>query len=159
MLDQGFLLDAPPPQTGEQREVRPAVESQDPPAPTSAPPQEIALFLVQPAVLGGRDFAGRALDQRPQAFAGEPTDLAAPTLDLCVKIRPVGEASSHRVKEPKQAARPTVVDFSPQTRRPSRRPGFAGPGHSDYRMTLAIYTRPTEGMQDVATAALEEASS
>jgi integrase len=29
-------------------------------------------------------------------------------------------------------------------------------GHSDIRMTLAIYTHPTEGMQDFATAALEE---
>jgi hypothetical protein len=30
-------------------------------------------------------------------------------------------------------------------------------GHSDNRMTLAIYTRATEGMQDAATASLEEA--
>jgi len=37
-------------------------------------------------MLGGRDFAGRALDQRPQVFAGEPTDLAAPTLDLCLEL-------------------------------------------------------------------------
>jgi len=29
-------------------------------------------------------------------------------------------------------------------------------GHSDIRMTLAIYTRAAEGMQDSATAALEE---
>jgi integrase len=29
-------------------------------------------------------------------------------------------------------------------------------GHSDIRMTLAIYTRPTEGMQDSATFPLEE---
>jgi hypothetical protein len=28
-------------------------------------------------------------------------------------------------------------------------------GHSDFRMTLAIYARITEGMQDSATAALE----
>jgi integrase len=32
-------------------------------------------------------------------------------------------------------------------------------GHSDIRMTLAIYTRPTEGMQDYATTALKETSS
>jgi integrase len=32
-------------------------------------------------------------------------------------------------------------------------------GHSDIRMTLAIYTRATQGMQDSATAALEEALS
>ena len=45
----------------------------------------------------------------------------------------------------------------PQTRRPSRCPGFAGPGHhSDIRMTLAIYTRATEGLQDSTTTALEE---
>jgi integrase len=32
-------------------------------------------------------------------------------------------------------------------------------GHSDIRMTLAIYTHATDDMQDVATAALEEAFS
>jgi hypothetical protein len=36
----------------------------------------------------------------------------------------------------------------PQTRRPSRRRSFAGPGHSENKMILAIYTRPTEGMRD-----------
>jgi hypothetical protein len=30
-------------------------------------------------------------------------------------------------------------------------------GHSDIRMTLAIYTHGTDGMQDAATAALESA--
>ena len=30
-------------------------------------------------------------------------------------------------------------------------------GHSDIRMTLAIYTHATDGMQDAATAALESA--
>jgi hypothetical protein len=29
-------------------------------------------------------------------------------------------------------------------------------GHSNIRMTLAIYTNATDGMQDAATAALEE---
>jgi len=38
-------------------------------------------------------------------------------------------------------------------------PSFADAGHSDIRMTLAIYTHATEGMQDAATAALEEAFS
>jgi integrase len=32
-------------------------------------------------------------------------------------------------------------------------------GHSDIRMTLAIYTHATDGMQDAATDALEEAFS
>jgi integrase len=32
-------------------------------------------------------------------------------------------------------------------------------GHSDIRMTLAIYTHATDDMQDVATDALEEAFS
>jgi integrase len=32
-------------------------------------------------------------------------------------------------------------------------------GHSDIRMTLADYTHATDGMQDAATAALEEALS
>jgi hypothetical protein len=86
MLDQGFYVDAPPPQTGEQRVVLPAVEGQGPPAPTSAPPHEIAGFLVQPAMLGGRDLAGRALDQRGQVLAGEPADLDAPTLGLLVEL-------------------------------------------------------------------------
>jgi hypothetical protein len=42
-----------------------------------------------------------------------------------------------------------------QTRLPSRRASFAGPGHSHNRMILAIYTRTTEGMQDSETTALE----
>src|SRR3712207_1794855 len=33
-----------------------------------------------------------------------------------------------------------------QPRRSSCRPSFAGPAHSDNRMTLAIYTSATEGM-------------
>jgi hypothetical protein len=42
-----------------------------------------------------------------------------------------------------------------QTRLPSRRASFAGPAHSHNRMTLAIYTRATEGLQDSETTALE----
>jgi hypothetical protein len=38
-------------------------------ASASAPPHEIAGFLMQGAMLGGRDLAGRALDERPQTFA------------------------------------------------------------------------------------------
>jgi hypothetical protein len=38
----------------------------------------------------------------------------------------------------------------PQTQRLSRRPGFDSPAHSHNRMTLAIYSRATEGMQDPA---------
>jgi hypothetical protein len=98
-------------------------------------------------MLGGRDLVGRALDQRPQVFAGEPTHLDTPTLGLRVELRPVAEASGRRVEETKQIARRAVVDV---------RPSFADPGHSDNRMTLAIYTRATEGMQYSATAALEE---
>jgi hypothetical protein len=45
------------------------------------------------------------------AFAGEPTDLDVPTLGLRIELRPVGEASGYRVKEPKQAMRRTVVDI------------------------------------------------
>jgi hypothetical protein len=33
------------------------------------------------------------------------------------------------------------------------------PGHPDIRMILAIYTHTTDGMQDAATATLEEAFS
>jgi hypothetical protein len=65
-------------------------------------------------MLGGRDLEGRALDQRGKVFAGEPTDLDAPTLGFCVELRPVGEVSGRRVEEPKQAARPTVVDVGPR---------------------------------------------
>jgi hypothetical protein len=39
----------------------------------------------------------------------------------------------------------------PYSRRHDGRPTFAGPGHSDIRMTLALYTHATEGMQDSAT--------
>ena len=114
MLDQGFYFDAPPPQTGEQREVRPAVEGQGSSTPTPPPPHEVASFLVQPAMLGGRDLAGRALDQRPQVLAGQPTDLHAKALGLRVELLPVGEASDRRVKEPKQAAWCAVVDVGPR---------------------------------------------
>jgi hypothetical protein len=37
-------------------------------------------------MLGGRDLAGRALDQHPKVFAVEPTNLKAPTLGLCVEL-------------------------------------------------------------------------
>jgi hypothetical protein len=79
-------------------------------APAPAPPHEVASFLVQSAMLGGRDLAGRALNQRGQLFAGESTDLYAPTLGLRMELRPVGEASGCRVKEPKQVMRRTVVN-------------------------------------------------
>ena len=60
-------------------------------------PHEIAGFLVQSAMLHGKDLTGRALYQRGKTFAGEPTNLEAKTLGLCVE-------------EPRQAARGTVVD-------------------------------------------------
>jgi hypothetical protein len=59
-------------------------------------------------MLADRDLAGRALDQHHQVFAGEPTEFVAPTLGLCVKLRPVGGASGRRIRELKQAARRTV---------------------------------------------------
>jgi hypothetical protein len=101
VLDQDFYSDVPPSEAGEQREVQPAVECQGSKAPASPPPHEITGFLVQPAMLGGRDLKGRALDQRGKAFAGEPADLDLPTLGLRVELRPVGEASSCRVEETK----------------------------------------------------------
>jgi hypothetical protein len=63
-------------------------------------------------MLGGRDLEGRALDQRGQLFAGEPTDLDAKALGLCIELRPVSEASGSRVEEPKQPAWGAVVDVS-----------------------------------------------
>jgi hypothetical protein len=96
-------------------------------------------------MLGGRHLAGIALDQRDHVFAGEPTILNAKARSLRILLRPVGEAPDRRVEEPKQAARLTVVDFSPQTRRPSLRPGFADPSHSHNRVTLATYTHATYG--------------
>jgi hypothetical protein len=42
----------------------------------------------------------RALDQRPQVFAGEPTNLDVPTLGFIVELRPVGESCGRRVEEP-----------------------------------------------------------
>jgi len=53
---------------------------------------------MQGAMLGGRDLAVRALDQRGKVFAGEPTDLDAPKLGLRVELRPVCEAYGCRVK-------------------------------------------------------------
>jgi hypothetical protein len=64
-------------------------------------------------MLRSRDLAGRALDQCPQVFAGESTNLDAPTLGLRVELRLVGEACGRRVEEPKQAARCAVVDVDP----------------------------------------------
>jgi hypothetical protein len=69
---------------------------------------------MQSAMLGGRDLAGRALDQRPQVFAGEPTDLDAKALDLRAKLRPLGEVSGRGVEEPKQPARRIVMDVGPR---------------------------------------------
>jgi|SRR5687767_1871924 hypothetical protein len=110
-------------------------------------------------MFGGRDLTSRALDQRPQVLAGEPKDLDAKALGLCVELRPLGESCGRRVEEPEQAARGTVVDVGPQPRRPSGCPSFPGPAHSDIRMTLAIHTRATEDMQDSTTAAIDEAFS
>jgi hypothetical protein len=90
-----------------------AVEGKGSSASTLAPPHEVALFLVQGAMLGGRDFAGRARDQGPRALAGEPTDLDAKALGLRVKLRAVGKTSSGRVEEPKQLGRREVVDVRP----------------------------------------------
>jgi hypothetical protein len=68
---------------------------------------------VQPAILGGRDLAGRALEQRGKVFAGDSTDLDAKALGLPIELRPVGEACGRRVEEPKQAAWRDVVDVYP----------------------------------------------
>jgi hypothetical protein len=64
-------------------------------------------------MLGGRDLAGRALDQHPQVFAGVPTDLDAPTLGLRIELLAVDESCGRRIEEPKQAAWCTVVDVRP----------------------------------------------
>jgi hypothetical protein len=40
-------------------------------------------------MVGGRDLAGRAPDQRSQIFAGDSTDLDAKVLGLRVELRPV----------------------------------------------------------------------
>jgi hypothetical protein len=109
VLDQGFYFDAPPSEAGEQREVRPTVEGQGSKAPAAAPPHEAASLLMQPEMLGDRDLGGSALDQYAQVFAGEPTNLVAPTLSLRVELRPVDEASGRRVEEPKQPAWRAVV--------------------------------------------------
>jgi hypothetical protein len=39
--------------------------------------------------------------------------LYAPTLDLCLELRPVGETSGRHVEEPRQAARRAVVEVDP----------------------------------------------
>ena len=104
MPGKGFELHAAPSEAGEQRELRPAIWGQGSSTPSSAPPHEVASLLVQPAMLGGRDLASRALDQCGKAFTREPTDLDAPALDLRVELRPVGEYCGGRVEESKQAA-------------------------------------------------------
>ena len=106
MPGKGLELNASPSEAGKQREVQPAVEGQGSLTPAPTPPHEVASFLVQPAMLGGRDLEGRALDQRGQALATEPTDLDAPTLGLLAELRPVGEASGRRVQERKQRDAP-----------------------------------------------------
>jgi len=110
-------------------------------------------------MLGGRDLAGRALDQVGEVLAGESTDLDAMTLGRRVELRPVSESCGRRVEETQQVAWRAVGGPRPQPRRPSRRLSFADPGHSDNRMTLAIYTHPEEGIQLAVTTALEEAFS
>ena len=106
-------------------------------------------------MVGGRHIAGRTLDQRGKVLAGEHADLDAKALGLQIELRPVGEAPGRRVKEPKQAAWRTSTLYSAAIMPPT----FAGPGHSHNRMTLAIYARATDGMQDSATTAQEEAVS
>jgi hypothetical protein len=66
-------------------------------------------------MLGGRDLAGRVLDQRGKVFARKPTDLDAKALGLHVELRPVDEVSGRRVEESKQAAQPTVVEIDPDS--------------------------------------------
>ena len=101
-------------------------------------------------MLGRGNLAGRALDPRTQVFAGEPADLDAPTLDLRVELRPGAEAFDRCVEETRQTKWRAVVDV---------RPSLGGPGHSDNRITLAIYTPATDGTQDSARATLDEALS
>jgi hypothetical protein len=110
---KGLERGGPPPEAGEQREVWPAVEGQGSLTPAPAPPHQVASFLMQPAILGGRHLAGRARDQRGKVLAGEPTILNAPTLGPCIELRSVGEVSGHRVEEPKQAEWRVVVDARP----------------------------------------------
>ena len=86
VLDQGLELNAAPAEPGEQREIWPAVEGQGSAAFAPASLHEDTGFPVQPALLGGRDLSGRALDQRPQVFAREPTNLDAKALGLCVEL-------------------------------------------------------------------------
>jgi hypothetical protein len=81
--------------------------------PTPPPPHEVASFLMQSAMLGGRDLKGRALDQPAHVLAGEPTDFDAKALGLGVEHRPVDEDSGRRVEEPQQAAWCAVVDVVP----------------------------------------------
>jgi hypothetical protein len=73
-----------------------AVESQGSKAPAPPPPHEVASFLMQSEMLGGRYLEGSALDQRGQLFAGEPTDLDAKALGLCVELRQVRARDQER---------------------------------------------------------------
>jgi hypothetical protein len=101
-------------------------------------------------------LGGRAPDQNGQVFAGDSTDLDAKALGLSLERRPVGEACCRRVEEPKQAAWRTVVYVHASLDGHHAALGFAGPDHSDKRMTFATYTLATEGTQVATTDALEE---
>jgi hypothetical protein len=64
-------------------------------------------------MLGSRDLAGRALDPRGQALAGETTDLDSPTLYFRVELRLGAEAFGRCVEETKQTEWRAVVDIRP----------------------------------------------
>jgi hypothetical protein len=87
----------------------------------------------------------------------------SPELALCLFFVSRTPTSRRGLRPPRQRAQASRAARSggrrPQTRPPSRRPRFAGPGYSHNRMTLATYTLAIEGTQDAATAALDEAIS
>jgi hypothetical protein len=93
-------------------------------------------------MLRGRDLKVRSLDQCAQVLSGEPAYVDAPALGLHVELRLIDEASSGRIEDPNQAAWRKVMDVRPSSDGHHTALTLAGPGQSNIRMTLTIYTRP-----------------
>jgi hypothetical protein len=117
---------------GEQREVRPAVERKGPEAAASVPAREVVGSLVQPAILGGGAFPSRAIDQRDEAFAGEPVRLGVPMPGLRHDLRLLWSAAAgskcasgqHGARWWKFALAPAAIT-PPSPRRPRPRRAHA----------------------------------
>ena len=90
---------------------------------------------MQFAIFADSDLAGRALYQRGEAFAREPANLDTPNAR---QAQGPSDVASKRLSRQSGAPWWTSALASAAI----TQPGFADPGHSNIRMTLAIYTAP-----------------